>query len=91
MNAKSIYDDASEIKRYIDKTFSRSSSLTKLQREHLAERFSAFATKNPGIFGDIASGSLDWDKFKQLAEMAYSLHLQMNTNADTKKARDVHF
>lgn len=91
MNAKTIYDNAAEIKKYKDKTFTNSSSLTKLQKEHLAERFSEFATKNPGIFGDIASGILDWDKFKQLAEMAHSLHLQMNTNADPKKARDVHF
>jgi len=91
MNAKNIYDNATEIKRYIDKTFSNSKSLNKLQKEHLSERFSDFATKNPGIFGDIAAGSLDWDKFKQLAEMAHSLHLQMNTNADPKKARNVRF
>lgn len=91
MNAKAIYDNAVEIKRYIDKTFSTSTSLNKLQKEHLSEQFSEFATKNPGIFGDIISKKLNWEKFKQLAEMAHSLHLQMNTTADPKEVRNVRF
>lgn len=91
MNAKQIYEDAATIKNYLLKNFNGSDTLTQLQKEHLAEKFCDFATKNPRIFDDIVSGSLDWDKFKRLAEMAHSLHLQMNTNTDPEKARNVSF
>ena len=90
MNAKSIFDEAKKVHDYRLSHFG-TKALSKLESIHLSEKFSSFKTGNPRIFDDIETNELDWDKFKSLAEMAFSLHLQMNTKTSEKDARSVRF
>lgn len=90
MNAKKTYEEAENIKLYIQHTFG-SPPLTTIQKTHLKEKFSDFHSRNPRIYHEIVSGELDWERFKKLAEMAYCLHLQMHTNTDLETAKNVQF
>ena len=90
MNAFKVYEKAKDIRDYKMKTFPNK-HLTFLEKEHLTEKFNDFATTKPRIFKEIIEDTIHWEKFKRLAEMAYSLYLQMNTDTDVEVAKNVKF
>jgi len=90
MNAKNIFEEASVVRTYRLDKFGQN-SLSILEKEHMNDKFSEFKQNQPRIFNEIITNELDWEKFKQMAEMAFSLHLQLHSNMSSKEARSVRF
>lgn len=88
--AKAIYENAKEVENYKRRRFGRR-DLKSFEKKQMEVKFKRFAEEKPGIFDEIINNKLDWKQFKQLAETAYSLHLQMHTDTDPLEARNVQF
>lgn len=88
--AKSIYESAKKVENYKRQRFG-SRDLKNFEKKQMEVKFKNFAKDKPKIFEDIINNKLDWKQFKQLAETAYSLHLQMHTNTNQLEARNVRF
>lgn len=93
MDAYNIYMSAKEIQKHVKDEFDKQDQhqLTLLEKERLKVKFLDFAEKNPKIFKKILDRTLNWEQFKTMAEMAHSLHLQMNTDTDIEVAKNVKF